>query len=370
MSSTRRRNPLLSWRALLGVALSIVLLYFAFRDVDFLEVAAEIAMAQPLLFLAATFVATVVFPIRAFRWRPLLRPVARTGFRNRFAATSIGFMANNLLPARIGEFARAFALTRTEPVSLSASFGSLVVERLFDGLAMVGLMVVALTLPGFPEIGEIGGRDVGAYARFVLAVFFGLALLAGLVVLRPAASMRVVEAVAGRALPESFRRPVVDALTAFLDGLSALREPLLLMEVAAWSIALWAVNAVSFWLAFLAFDIHVPFSAALFLQGIIGLAVAVPSAPGFFGVWEYAARQGLVTLWGVEVTKAVGFAVGFHIAGFVPITLIGLYYAWRMGISWRDVETSEEVVETAVEREHGVAEGGGRNSVDLDRAGG
>jgi hypothetical protein len=79
----------------------------------------------------------------------------------------------------------------------------------------------------------------------------------------------------------------------------------------------------------------------------------VPAAPGFFGVWEGAARLVLVEMWAVEVNKALGFAIGFHIGGFVPVTLIGLYYAWRLGLSLSDVKESDAVVEHAVEAGNG-----------------
>jgi glycosyltransferase 2 family protein len=115
----------------------------------------------------------------------------------------------------------------------------------------------------------------------------------------------------------------------------------------------WLFLALSFWLAFLAFGIHeVGFAAALFLQSLIALAVAIPSSPGFFGPFEAAAKLGL-SLWGVAPEKAVSFAVGFHIGGFIPVTLIGIYYVWRLGLSWRDVGRSEEVVEQRVERAYG-----------------
>ncbi|HUH12836.1 MAG TPA: lysylphosphatidylglycerol synthase transmembrane domain-containing protein [Longimicrobiales bacterium] len=350
MSAPARRARLLSWRAVLGIVISVVLLYFAFRGVDGGEVAREVARADPFLFLLAAAAATAVFVIRAWRWKPLLQPLARTGFRNRFAATTIGFMANNLLPARVGEFVRALALTRLESVSLSGSFASLVVERLFDGVVIVGLLVLAMALPDFPGGDAFGGRDLRAYGLTLLAVFLAAVGMLALMVTRPTRAVRTTERVLRAFLPASLHRPLVDALRAFLGGLGVLREPALLGRIALWSVFLWLFNALGFWLAFRAFGIDVGITAALFLQSVVSLAVAVPSAPGFFGVWEYAAREGLA-LWGVPAAKAVSFAVGFHIAGFIPVTVIGLYYAARLGVSWRDMGASEEVVESAVEAE-------------------
>jgi hypothetical protein len=351
----RRRRTGLAWKAALGIAISAALLWYAFRNEDPVEVAGEIARADPLLLLLATAVATFVFWIRAWRWRSILDPV-RPGipFRSRFAAVNIGFMGNNLLPLRVGEFARAYALSRLEPVPIVAAFSTLIIERLFDAVFVIGMLFVVTTLPSFPasQLGE--GNQFSAAARglailLVLAVI-GLALL----VLFPTRAVRISEALAGRVLPRALRRPIVDALEAFLAGVAILRDPVLLARAGFWTIVHWLVNALGFYLAFLAFGIDLPFIAAIFLQSCIALAVSVPSAPGFFGPFELAAKVVLVNMWGSDESKALGFALGFHVLAFIPVTLMGLYYAWSIGLTLRGMAKAEEVVEEAVERASGV----------------
>ena len=360
-----KRRP--DWKAVLGIAVSVALLYYVFRDVDFGEVLGRIREADLLLLALSALLVTVVFPLRALRWKPLLQPVhPESRFRPRLAATSIGFMANNLLPARVGEFARAYALTRMESIRVSASFGSLVVERIFDGIIVVGFLVTSLAWPSFPDV---SGRDFSGAATTLGVLFVGMFLAILAIVVRPEASVRLFERMAG-VLPESFRRPIVDALEAFLEGLAAIREWRLVLRILAWSLVIWLTNAAGFWVAFRAFDIDVPFLAAIFLQSLIALAVAIPSAPGFFGVFEAGAKVGLVDVWGVESSQALAFALGFHLAGYIPITVIGLWYLWRLGLSWRDVEESEERVETAVEAGsggHGAPPDRPRGEADPDR---
>ena len=341
------RRAFLDWKAVLGILISAGLLWFAFRDVHPMEVWDRVRRADLALLALAAVLATVLFPIRAMRWRPLLLPLYdRPRFRPRFAATCIGFMANNLLPARVGEFARAFALSRLEPVRVSASFGSLVVERMFDGIVVVLFLLAALAWPTFPEV---TGRDFGTVALWAGLIFLALFAVLLVVVVRPARSVRWFEATVARVLPEAVRRPIVDALEAFLDGIGAIRDWRLMLQAFAWSLVLWLTGSLSIWVGMLAFDIHQPYVAAVFLQSLIALAVALPSAPGFFGVFEAAARIGLVDIWGVATGPAVAFAIGYHLAGFIPVTIIGLYYVWRLGLSWQDVERSEDAVETAVE---------------------
>jgi glycosyltransferase 2 family protein len=124
-----RRRRYLDWKAILGITISAVLLYFTFSRMDLREVWQELRGVDVPLFLAATALITSVFWIRAWRWRGILQPVAAVPFRERFAAVNIGFMGNNLLPARIGEFLRAYALSRLSGVPIVGGLASLVVER-------------------------------------------------------------------------------------------------------------------------------------------------------------------------------------------------------------------------------------------------
>jgi len=343
-------GAVLNWKTLVGVLISAALLYFAFRGVDFREVVREMGQADPWLLLGATFFATAVFWIRAWRWRAILDPVHRgTRFRSRFATVCIGFMGNNLLPARIGEFARAYALSRVEPVPVVASLSSLLIERLFDAVFLVLFMFVAMALPAFPAWPGDASTDFPAIARGLGFAVGGILIFLFFLVLRPKATVRGLEAVARRILPPSIRRTVVDALEAFLAGAAVLRNGRLLFETAWLSIVLWLVNCLGFWFAFHAFGLDLSFTAALFFQSCIAIGVAVPAAPGFFGTYEFAAKIVLVDLWAMDANKALGFALGFHLAGFIPVTLMGLWYAWSLGLSLRGMARTEEAVEQAVE---------------------
>jgi uncharacterized protein (TIRG00374 family) len=349
VTATRKPGKLLDWKAILGIILSLALLYWALRNEDFGQVVEEIRGADPFWFTASIFSATIVFWLRAWRWGPLLATAfPNASFQSRFRATTIGFMGNNLLPARIGEFARAYALARQERGSMVAAFASLLAERLFDAMAVVGFLFLAMLMPDFPEV---MGRQFSTMANGMAIAIVLLIALCFSLVLFPVQTVRFFEDRIAPRLPAKVRRPLVDALEAFLLGLSSLRSPGLLGRVSFQTVVLWIVNASGFYFAFKAFGIDVPFSGALFLQSIVALAVSAPSTPGFFGPFEAATKLVLVELYGVDSTRAVGFAIGFHLGGFIPVTLMGLYYAWRLGLSWREVEYSEETVEEAVERE-------------------
>lgn len=341
-----------SLKAVVGIAATVFFLWLALRDVHWSEVATQLRQANWWLLGAATLVSTLGMHVRALRWKPLLEPVAPDiPFRPRIAAVCIGFAANNVFPARLGEFARAWVLARQARIPVTGAFASLVVERALDGIVLVVFLLGCMALPGFPDLAP--GSEVQQGVDWMVRIV--AVLLAGALVLVffPARTVAIAERIANAVLPKGIRRPLVDALHAFIAGLHVLRSPRLLAVSVVWAVAQWAFLATSFVLGFHAFGITEPgYLGAVFVQSLIAMAVAIPAAPGFFGVFEAASVLGL-GLWGVSNARAVSFAMGFHIAGWLAVTGLGAYYAARLGIRVRDLTRSEEQVETAVEKDYG-----------------
>jgi glycosyltransferase 2 family protein len=336
-------------KTVVGIAATVFFLWLALRDVQWREVAAHLREANWWLLGAATLVSTLGMHVRALRWKPLLEPVAPgIPFRPRIAGVCIGFAANNVFPARLGEFARTWVLARQAGIPLTAAFASLVLERALDGIILLVFLLGSMALPGFPAItagGENVQRAVDAMV-VIVSVMLGAALVMALF---PTWTVRIAERMANAVLPRAIRRPLVDALHAFVGGLHVLRSPRLLAISVAWAVAQWAFLATSFLLAFHAFGITEPgYAGAVFLQSAIAMAVAIPSSPGFFGLFEAASVWGL-GLWGVQASRAASFAIGFHIAGWLTVTALGAFYAVRLNIRLRDLTRTEEQVETAVE---------------------
>jgi uncharacterized protein (TIRG00374 family) len=339
------------WRGTLGLVLSAAFLYFAFRGIELQRVGANIRHANVLLLVASALAATLIFPLRARRWKPILEPIEPDiPFSRLWSATAIGMMINIVVPARAGEFARAYALSRSTPsVPFPAAFASLAVDRLFDAVVVFGLMFGAMLDPAFPSGVEFGGRPIAQYALIGVAII-GVALVAmyGLI-LFPDRVLSLYELVARRLVPRLEARGR-DALLGLANGLSVLKTPRHFAAVLWWTILHWLTNAFAFWLAFRAVGITAPFSAALFLQGIIAVGVAVPQAPGFFGAFEGFGKVGL-GVYGVPADQAVTWAIGFHFLSYVPITLIGAWYFVREGLSMGDLGGAER----EVTQEHPVA---------------
>jgi uncharacterized protein (TIRG00374 family) len=337
------------WRGAVGILLSAAFLYFAFHGIAFAEVVNRLRLANLPLMLLAAVVATCIFPLRALRWRPILDPIApHLPFSRLWSATAIGMVLNNVAPARAGEFARAYALSRSTPeVSFPAAFASLAVDRVFDAVVVLLLMFGAMISPAFPRDATLVGRPVVAYAPPVLLITLAaIAVLYG-VALFPDKVLRIYELVARRLAPRLESRGR-DALVSLAGGLSVLRTPGRFAAVFAWTVVHWLVNALAFWIAFRAVGVQAPFSAALFLQGLIAIGVAIPQAPGFFGVFETFGKYGL-EIYGVAPDAAVTWALGFHFLSYIPITVIGGWYFVRAGLSMRDLGGAERAATQEVE---------------------
>lgn len=328
------------FRAVLGIAISAVLLWWVLRDVSLTTVLHELAQSNPWLFAIATVCATLIFPLRARRWRTILDPIyPKLPFGPLWRATAIGMMANNVLPARAGEVARAYVLTRETPVPFSTSIASLAVDRVFDAIVLLSLAFLAVFDPQFPSGGNVGGVSVTHWAIAGATLVGGAVLVLYALVFFPSFLIRLFELFARRLSPRIEERGKA-ALLKFSEGLSVLRSPKHFAAVLAWTVAHWLVNALGWWIAMKAVGIHAPFSAALLLQAMVAMGVAIPAAPGYFGVFEKVAVLGLA-IYSVSPSLATSWALGFHILSFLPITIFGAIYAARLNLNLKDLQAQQ-----------------------------
>jgi uncharacterized protein (TIRG00374 family) len=322
---------------LLGLAISAALLWWTLHDVALADVLEHARRARWGPLAAAVLVATLTFPLRTVRWRLLLnQDGAPLRFVPLWHATAIGFMANNLLPARAGEFARAYAARHLTGVRFSAAFGSVAVERALDGIILVALLGLAIGAGGLRRDTTVGGVSLEQVATVALAVF-GTALLGALLVVHwPGPALRFVRGTLARVLSARATDGLMRILEGLLSGLDALKSGRRFGFATAWSVVVWATGAASYWLGFQAFSLDVPWTAALLLQSLVAFGVAIPSSPGFFGPFEAVTRATL-SLYAVPAAAAVSAAVAYHLAAFVPISLLGLWSLARAQMHMGDL---------------------------------
>jgi glycosyltransferase 2 family protein len=293
------------------------------RGVSLEDILRHVAEAEPAPLAAAVILATATFPLRLVRWRVLLRDEQGHSYPAGplWHAVALGFMANNVLPLRAGELVRSFAASRLAGIRFTTVLSSIAVERIFDGLTIIGLLTIALLSPDLPPSVRIAGVAVADLAQ--TGALIGVVALLGavLVLAAPLSAERIVR----RVLPwPRFAGRIVSLIEGVRQGLVVLRTPARLIRVVLWSLVLWLVNALAFYVGFASFDIPVSFNGALLMQALLVLGISIPSTPGFFGPFE-AVIVAVLGLSGVPNDVAFSYAISFHVTSFIPITLLGLW---------------------------------------------
>ena len=322
------------WQVWLGVLISILFVWLALRGLNLDEFWGAVQKANYIWLLPGIGVYFIGVWVRAWRWHFLLKPIKEIPTKTMFPITTIGYMGNNIYPARAGEVLRAVILKRREGISISASLATIIVERIFDGVVMLAFVFVNLpelaaltTESGFvgniQQVAVIGtGIFLAALLTFLLAAMF------------PQVTMKI--ALQGiRFLPQRLHTRVIGLASRFLDGLASLRSPWNVLMVFFTSVVIWLLETVKYWFVMHAFDFTVSFFALMLLNGLVNLATTIPSAPGYIGTWEAVTKAVLVAFL-VDPETALGYAVVLHVALWFPITALGAYFLAKEGIKWSD----------------------------------
>ena len=314
-----------NWRFWLSLLISLLFLYWAVGQVrDLGNVADALRQAQYGYLLPALVVYFVGVWVRTLRWQQLLRPMRDLGSRRLFPVVVIGYMANDVLPARMGELVRAYVLGQREEMSKSGTLATIVVERIFDGLAMLGFLVaVALFVPVAVALQQLAWLTAVLFAVLVAAVCA--------VALRPAWGERLVALVV-RALPARFRLPGERIALAGLAGLHVMRSARSVAAVVLLSLLAWLCEAGMYYILALGFFPQVPFYVMLLTVAVANLGTMIPSSPGYVGTFDALAVFTL-GLFGIGSELALGYTAVLHAALIVPVTLLGFFYLWRENLS-------------------------------------
>lgn len=324
-----------------GMGISLFFLVLLFRKIEFAKlVAAFREMDYRFLWgaLASTFVS---FYLRAVRWRILLMPLKRTTLANLFPATIIGYMANNILPARLGEFVRAYVLAVKEGLDPSATFATLVLDRLCDGFTVLIILLVTfftVRLPAGMESVQ-HGLVVGGYVTLA----FYLGVVAFIVVLKRQ-TMRTLELLRLllRPFPSRVAEKVIPLLGSFIEGLRLSSRPRELAALFAVSLAIWVTAIIPVDGILRAFGIALPVTASMFIMVFLVFAVMVPASPGYVGTYHFACVTALQAF-NIQSERALSVALIIHGVNFFPVTLVGFYYLWRDKISLKGLEQRTSV---------------------------
>jgi hypothetical protein len=373
------------WQFWLGVLISILFLWLALRGLKLGDFWGAMQKANYIWLVPGILVYFVGVWVRAWRWHYLLGPIKKIPTKTMFPVTTIGYMGNNIYPARAGEVLRAVVLKRKEGVSVSASLATIIVERIFDGVVMLAFVFVNLS-----ELAKLTGASgfVGNIQQVAIwgsAIFAAAMLTFLLAAALPYQAEKFATWAFQRFLPERIRRPgawfkfvlsflldriyedgakiiqkgmetvpaterendfiflkskAIEMTTKFLSGLKSLRSPFNVLMVFLTSVVIWLLETGKYWFVMHAFDFSVSFFALMLMNGIVNLATTIPSAPGYIGTFD-APGIAVLTAYGVDHATAAGYTLVLHVALWVPVTALGAYYLTREGIKWNEFLRAE-----------------------------
>jgi uncharacterized protein (TIRG00374 family) len=333
MTSQRRRG--LQFAA--GLALSGLFLWLALRGEDWNAIQAALSNVDYKWVVAMFPVGTYTLYVRSQRWQLLLERTHRRSVPMLpiFSASAIGFMANMVLPFRVGEIARPWLVARNTGLPLASTFASVVVERVLDLLALavfgIGIVLTADTVPD----------SVTTMAQLVAVVATVLFVGAFVVVAKRELVLPILDRI-WRRVPRI--GPVLLRLEhEFVDGMSSIADFRTLTVAVAWSLYIWLLVGVSFALGFVAMGMDVPFvHGGITVATIVALAVSVPSAPAFVGQFEWGCKLALEQIHGVDGSAAIGYSILVHTAQFFTQVILGVIFLAREGLSIRDLSNLKE----------------------------
>jgi hypothetical protein len=359
-----------------GILVSIICSWLFVRKIEWSSLGVAFGEAKYIYIFPTIIIMLAGFYFRSLRWKVLISPVKQVSLLNLFSANMIGFMANNVLPARLGEVIRPVMIARKEKIKISTSFATVVMERIFD---ILGIIIIASLLFYFLPSEPSQNRHIGADSYIeastvehgsqakadshsnnqkketdsqavihqlkrwsAIMAFFGICAITSLFLLSlyPKKAGAVFEKLLF-IFPHHLRDKLVNLLHSFISGLQVFDHKTKLIWIGALSLIIWLLNAASIYVLCYSFDIGLSFAGACFVTVCIALAVALPQAPGFIGVFHIATQKSL-DVFGIGLSSAQSFAILLWAVSIVPVTIAGLLFLWREGISFGEISHYDE----------------------------
>lgn len=361
-----------------GVLISIICSWLFAGKIEWVSLKEIFREANYIYIIPTIIVIFLSHYIRAVRWSSLIAPIKRVSILNLFSAIMIGFMANSILPARVGEIIRPIVIARRENIKITTSFATIVIERVFDLLSIIVFAsLLFLILPSgtsynkragvinsvenstkgieeklspYPSTDNLEGdtdtlKVIKQLKKWsVILTFLGIFAIVFLFLLTiyPEKTSAVFQKLIFF-FPHNLKDKLIDLLASFIAGLQVLDNNKRLPWIGVLSLIIWFFNAASVYVLCYSFNIGLSFAGACFVIVCIALAVALPQAPGYIGVFHIAIQKSL-DIFGVELPSSQSYAIMLWVLSVVPVTLAGLLFLWREGMSLGEISKYKENV--------------------------
>lgn len=318
---------------IVGIVLSVVGLYVAFHQIDLEELGGALAQADWFWISVALLLMVFSVWVRALRWQILLLPITRIHVSSAFSSTMVGYFGNSVMPLRLGEFMRAYAIRDKESSLTAASaFGTIVVERLLDMTGTLILVILFFSLYDVPHWLANGGILLGVIVLGSFALLWWISTT----------HEEWLERIERTALLQhGLGLKVKHLLHSFSYGLVSLRRTKHFWSLALYSISLWVIYFTISWLSAHALDIDITWVELGVILVATTMVIMIPSAPGFIGTYHAAAVLVMVELFAKGESVSQAFAILNHAIGFVPLVAVGSFCLIRSSVTLKEVKPIE-----------------------------
>ena len=314
---------------ILGVLISVIGLYYAFRQINFWELWISIKNVNFILVILAIVILLLSNVIRAWRWQILVKPIKDVSFEPAFSSIMIGYFGNSVLPFRMGEFLRAFVVADKTSLTASTAFGTIVIERILD---FIGLSIVILLIMTVYPLTSVGGSIIIGVIVLSLTAFIFFFLFGGF------KSSLLVKIEKSSLLRIGLLHKILPFIKNFLDGATTIRATNKLGIILLYTLIIWIMYYCSTYLATIATGIELEWFGFGVLLISTTLAISVPAAPGYVGTYHAAAVYILTNLFDVGRIDAQAAAIILHAVGTIPIVIIGAGYFLNNSVNFKDIK--------------------------------
>lgn len=321
-----------------GILLSILLVYLSVRGININDTINNLGNIRWLP--VGAFIIIILFMqfLRSYRWGVILKPLQKIDQLTLFSVTSVGFLAIAAIPARLGELARPYLISKKSSIKFSSAFGTIIIERALDSLAVLFIMIIALLFVDLPS------WMIKSGIIFLLITLIFIACIVALIWQRDR-SLNILNRFLNK-LPGKITFKIEKIIHHLIDGFKIITDIKMLFYLLFLSAFIWFIDVMAIYMLFLAFGFNLPLLAAVVLMVILIAGIAIPTAPGYIGNWHFACILGL-GLFGVAKPEALSFALVYHFLSIVFVVVLGIIFLPFNKFSIADIKTYADKTEVS-----------------------
>jgi glycosyltransferase 2 family protein len=304
-------------KVIFGILISIVLVYLSVRGINLQDVLSDLKKIQLSYVIVFVFLVILMQYLRSYRWGVILQPMEKIDQISLFSVTSVGFLAIAAIPARIGELARPYLISKRSSIKMSSALGTIIIERILDSFTVLTIAVIVLLLTDLPPW-MIKSSII--FFLIALALFCFILFL----ILHREMALKFINIILNK-LPGKLANKIDELIHHFIDGLEIVTNIKLLMYLFFLSILIWLLDVMAIYVLLFAFGFDLPLTASFVVMIILIVGIAIPTAPGYIGNWHFACVLGL-SFFSLAKADALSFAVVYHFLSMVIVVILGVVF--------------------------------------------